>query len=252
MSFEIHRLPCADDLAADVAARILTTIAEIQAEGRPASLVLTGGRIAERILDRLACGADRIDWHAVDLWWGDERYLPAGDPQRNDHAADRLLLDQVDIPTGRVHRIAGPDTSESAEESADTYRAEIAEYALRTGQSGLPRFDIELLSIGPDGHVASLFPQAPALEATDPVVGVHGSPKPPPTRITMTYPLLNSASQAWLLASGPEKAHAVALMTNSEAGPLQIPAAGIRAVNRTLLLLDEDAASQIDPGIDGR
>lgn len=252
MSREIHRYPTAADLAQDVAARTVTTIVEAQADGRQVSWVLTGGRIAAAVLEGVRADADAIDWGRIDLWWGDERYLPDGDPQRNDDEADRCLIAHVPIAPERVHRIAGPDRSVSPEDSAAAYERELRAFALRTGDVGLPRFDLVHLSIGPDGHVASLFPESAALHSSDPVIAVHGSPKPPPVRISLGFTALNNAMQAWLLASGAEKAAAVEMCTMSGAGVLQIPAAGISAVNRTLLLVDTEAAGRLDPAIDGR
>lgn len=252
MSREIFRYPTAADLAADVAARTVTTIVDAQTEGRTVSWVLTGGRIATAVLEGIRADADAIDWERIDLWWGDERYLPDGNQQRNDYEADRCLVAHVPIPADRVHRIAGPDRSESPEDSATSYERELRDVALRNGDIGLPRFDLVHLSIGPDGHVASLFPESAALHSTEPVIAVHGSPKPPPVRISMGFTALNNASQAWLLASGAEKATAVELCTMSGAGPLQVPAAGISAINRTMLLVDEAAAGLLDPAIDGR
>ena len=105
--------------------------------------------------------------------------------------------------------------------------------------------DILLLGIGPDAHVASLFPEQPALHDERSVAAVHGSPKPPPTRITLTLPSLNAARETWILASGAGKASAVRLALSDSAGPFQVPAAGVRGRERTLFLIDEDAASKL-------
>ncbi|MFD0891655.1 6-phosphogluconolactonase, partial [Streptosporangium algeriense] len=107
-----------------------------------------------------------------------------------------------------------------------------------------PSFDVLLLGMGPDGHVASLFPGLPALYETRPVVAVHGSPKPPPTRISLTLPVIQAAREVWVVAAGAEKASAVRLAL-SDTGPVQIPAAGARGRQRTLFLLDRAAATKI-------
>jgi 6-phosphogluconolactonase len=110
----------------------------------------------------------------------------------------------------------------------------------------VPSFDVLLLGIGPDGHVASLFPGLPALYDERPVVAVRGAPKPPPTRLTLTLPAIQCAREVWVLAAGADKAGAIRLAL-SDVGPVQVPAAGARGRQRTLFLLDRAAASRLPP-----
>lgn len=254
MSLEIIRHPDADDLAAALAARLVTTIARIQSDHGEASIVLTGGRIAGSVLFALAdpMASDAIDWTRVDLWWGDERYLPSGDPERNDYLADTHLLTQITIPSTCVHRILGPDSAETVEDAALTYAAELSVTAAARRRKGRPMFDIVLLSIGPDGHVASLFPEAGSLRSEAVTLAIVDSPKPPPVRVSMGFSALNDCSEAWLMASGEEKADVVDQMLTQGAGFLQIPAAGIQGRQRTLLLIDESAASKLTADIGKR
>jgi len=254
VSLEIIRHHDADDLAAAVAARLVTSIARIQADHGDASVVLTGGRIAGSVLFALAdpMAADAIDWNRVDLWWGDERYLPTGDPERNDYLADTHLLSQIEIPSACVHRILGPDSSETVEDAALSYASELSLSEAARRRVDRPMFDIVLLSIGPDGHVASLFPEAASLRSEAVTLAIVDSPKPPPVRVTMGLTALNNCAEAWLLASGGEKADVVDLMLTEGAGVLQIPAAGVRGLQRTLLLIDESAASKLAADIGKR
>jgi 6-phosphogluconolactonase len=254
VSLEIIRHHDADDLAAALAARLVTTIARIQSDHGEASIVLTGGRIAGSVLFALAdpMASDAIDWTRVDLWWGDERYLPSGDPERNDYLADTHLLTQITIPSTCVHRILGPDSAETVEDAALTYAAELSVTAAARRRKGRPMFDIVLLSIGPDGHVASLFPEAGSLRSEAVTLAIVDSPKPPPVRVSMGFSALNDCSEAWLMASGEEKADVVDLMLTQGAGFLQIPAAGIQGRQRTLLLIDESAASKLTADIGKR
>lgn len=254
MTHEIVRHHDADHLATETAARLATSIALVQASFGSASVVLTGGRIAGALMFALAdpMTADAVDWSRLDLWWGDERYLPAGDSERNDFLADTRLLSQVNSDPTRIHRICGPDQSESVLEAALSYADKVTAAAQTRALDGRPAFDLVLLSIGPDGHIASLFPESPSLTATDLVIAVHDSPKPPSNRVTLSFDALNDSTEAWLLASGPEKANVVNLMLTQGAGPLQIPAAGVSAIERTLLLLDESAAGQLSTDIGKR
>ncbi len=129
------------------------------------------------------------------------------------------------------------------------YAADLAAAARPQDRVGVPSMDILLLGIGPDAHVASLFPEQPALHEERSVVAVHGSPKPPPTRVTLTFPALNAARETWILAAGSAKAGAVRLALSDSAGPFQVPAAGVRGRERTLFLLDEAAAAKLPAGM---
>ena len=190
-----------------------------------------------------------MDWELIEIWWGDERYLPAGDPERNETAARAALLDSVPIPPQNVHAIAGPDAAADAESSAAAYAEELERYRRPQDHAQVPSFEVMLLGIGPDGHVASLFPEHPALRDDRVVTAVHGSPKPPSTRITMTLPTISAAREVWVLASGTEKAAAIRLALEPAAGVLQVPAAGVRGRDRTLFLIDEQAAAKLPAGV---
>ena len=112
------------------------------------------------------------------------------------------------------------------------------------GRSRLPHFDVVLLGIGEDGHVASVFPEHPVGDETRRSSAVRDSPKPPPIRITLTLPTLNTADEVWVIASGDGKAEAVG-MALAGAGPCQVPAAGVHGAERTLWLLDRAAAAEV-------
>jgi len=240
--------PDASLLAKAVAARLVTRLVDaVSAAGR-ANLVLTGGRIGTELLEELAAAParDAVDWQRVDFWWGDERFAPTGDPDRNETGARAALLDTINADPARVHPMPGPDgpDGDDPEAAAARYAAELAAATRPEDHGPVPSFDVLMLSIGPEGHVASLFPGMPAVYDTRPVVAVRGSPKPPPIRITLTFPSIQAAREVWLLASGAEKADAVALEL-SDAGPVQFPAAGARGRQRTLLLVDEAAAGKL-------
>jgi 6-phosphogluconolactonase len=233
----------ADVLAAAVAARLVSRVVDAQAARGTATIVLTGGRMGSAALAALAASParDAIDWHRIHLWWGDERFLPAGDPDRNETAARAALLDHIDVPSEHIHPFPAAG-AEDAETAAAAYAEELAA-AARPGQT-LPHFDVVLLGVGPDGHVASVFPEHPAAYEERDVVAVHGSPKPPPTRLTLTLPALRTADEVWFVVTGQDKAVAVELALGG-AGPVQIPAAGVTGRSRTLWLLDRAAAARV-------
>ncbi|WP_062437753.1 6-phosphogluconolactonase [Herbidospora daliensis] len=233
----VHRDPGV--LAQAVAARLITRLADVQAERGTASVVLTGGTIGIASLAAVAASParDAVDWSAVDVWWGDERFVPAGSPDRNVKQAREALLDVLDLDPARVHPMPASDTGLSAEEAADRYAA-----ALGSGVA----FDVLMLGMGPDSHVASLFPEHPALHVDDrQVVAVHDSPKPPPTRVSLTFPAIQAAREVWVIASGAEKAAAVRVGLTCD--QLSAPAAGARGRERTLFLIDRAASAEI-PG----
>lgn len=245
-----------DALADAAAARLVTHLVTIQADRGHASVVLTGGTVGIDTLAALAAspGRDALDWDALDVWWGDERFIPVDDNQRNERQARVALLDHVGIDESRVHpmpALGGSWTStgdDDVQAAAAAYAAELARHSSLEAHAPLPRFDVLLLGVGPDGHVASLFPNSPALYDTRAVVGVEGSPKPPPRRISLTLPTIQTADEVWLLAAGAQKAPAVRLAL-SGAGPMSIPASVARGRRATSWLLDRDAASELPAGM---
>ena len=246
----VHR--DAELLAKAVAARLVTRLVDAAAARGTGSLVLTGGGIGTAVLSELAAAParDAVDWRHLDVWWGDERFVPSGDKERNETGARAALLDHVDVDPARVHPMApsdGPD-GDDPDAAAARYATWLTEAATPEDHGPVPSFDVLLLGIGPEGHIASLFPGMPALYDERSVVAVRNSPKPPPTRLSLTLPSINAAKEVWILASGKEKAGAVALAL-SGAGPVQVPAAGAHGRQRTLLLLDSDAAEQLPPEI---
>jgi 6-phosphogluconolactonase len=235
-------------LAQAVAARIITALVDVQAARGEASIVMTGGGIADATLRELADSPARaaIDWTRLTVWWGDERFLPEGHPDRNVTQAREALLDRVDLDPARVHPMPASDgpAGDDVDAAAAAYAAELAAAAQPGDHGGIPTFDVLLLGLGPDGHVASLFPESPALYDDATVVPVRGSPKPPPTRISLSLGTINTAREAWLIVAGEEKA-AAARLALSGAGPTAVPAAGARGRVATRWLLDRAAASRL-------
>jgi 6-phosphogluconolactonase len=234
-------------LADAAAARLVTTIVEVQSSRGQADVVLTGGTIFSAVLVSLSesPAKDAIDWRQLNLWWGDERFLPSGHPDRNETQARESLLDEVPLDPARVHPMPASDGPDGADvdAAAARYAEELAAAAPR-GRD-VPEFDVLWLGVGPDAHVASLFPEHPALhESEESVIGVRGAPKPPPTRVTMTFPSLCAARDVWFLVSGADKAGAVGLAL-SGAGRLAAPAAGVTGRRSTTWLLDRDAATHV-------
>jgi 6-phosphogluconolactonase len=233
-------------LAEAVAARLLVRLVDAQAARGEAAVVLTGGRIADNVYRALAASPARhaVNWARVDLWWGDDRFLPTGHPERNATQAEESL-GTLPLDQSRVHHMPASDGPDGADPEAAAARY-ANELAAAGHPAGLPHFDVLLLGVGEDGHVASIFPEHPATYEARTVCAVRGAPKPPPVRITLTLPALRHAEQVWLVAAGPQKAGAVNLAL-SGGGPTQVPAAGVHGVDRTLWLLDRAAAAHVAP-----
>ncbi len=228
-------------LAQNVGTALVRRLGEIQTEGREPSLVLTGGTIALEVY-RAAAVTDPgdLDWSRVDFWWGDERYVPADSSDRNDRAAGLALLDHVGVDPMRVHAMPAAD---EAHQDVSVAAASYGEL-LRTHGTGM--FDVVLLGLGPDGHVASLFPGFPQLEGEDIALPVTNSPKPPPVRITLGFPTLNRTREVWFLVSGEEKADAVARALADTGSITETPARGITC-DDTTWWLDQAAAHSLPP-----
>lgn len=238
----------ADDLASGVAQAAIDVLASAVRERGVAHLVLTGGGILEAVLAGLA-QPEAVDWAAVHVWWGDERYVPAGSDERNDVPAAAKFLDRVPLDPSRVHRMPASDAGyPDVDAAAAAYAAELAEAAgSDASPTAVPAFDVALLGIGPDGHCCSLFPHHPGTRRLDTtVIGVENSPKPPPTRMSLTFPALDVTREVWFVASGDGKADAVSRALGG-AGREDVPSAGPRGTVATRWLLDRDAAAKL-PG----
>ncbi len=241
------RHPDGDSLANDVGSRTIAAIRSAQADGRIAHIALTGGRGGTSGLQAAGASPDcgSVDWSRVDFWWSDERFLPEGDPERNETGAREALLDHVPVDPRRVHpmpRLGGP-TGDDVDAAAASYAAEL-KAAAEPGES-IPLFDVCILGVGEDAHIASLFPGRTELNEPATVVSVRDSPKPPPTRTTFTLATILHSRQVWLIAAGAGKAAAVKLAT-SGLPAIQAPAGAARGIDKTLLFVDADAAADID------
>lgn len=241
--------PTAELLAAAAAARLVTRVVDVQAASGSASVVLTGGGIGIEMLRQLvaAPAARAIDWRRVELYWGDERFLPGGHPDRNETQARDALLDHIAIDPARVHPMAASDgpQGDDPDAAARDYAALLARHVRPEDHWDVPSFDICLLGVGEEGHTASVFPESPAVYETDrSVVGVHGAPSPPRRRVSLTLPAIRCSAEVWVLAAGSEKAGPAAMALGG-AGETQVPAAGVRGRRRTLWLLDRAAAAKL-------
>lgn len=232
----IETYPDTEALVSAVGDRLVEAITSAIAARGQAFIVLTGGGTGIGLLKHVGAHGAAIDWSTVHIFWGDDRFVPADDAERNDKQAREALLDHIDIPAANVHPMAASDG-----EFGDDIDA-----AARAYEEVLPpAFDVHLLGMGGEGHINSLFPHTPAVaETTRLVVAVEDSPKPPPRRITLTLPAVTRSREVWLVVSGAAKADAVAEAIGGARAD-DVPAAGAVGRQATVWLLDTEAASKL-------
>ncbi|RFA14707.1 6-phosphogluconolactonase [Subtercola boreus] len=237
--------PDRDSLAGAVAARFITKIIDILDENDEAHVVLSGGSVNTAVLAaiRNSPAQNNVDWKRISFWWGDERFVEAGSADRNDGQAREALLDHVPVDEAKVHAFASSDEIPDIDEAAASYASEL-EAAAPDGER-YPRFDIMFLGVGPDGHIASLFPGLPGITETEKtVIPVLNSPKPPPLRLSLTLPVIQSADRIWLVMAGSDKASPLGLAL-AGASIEEVPAAGAEGRKRTVFFVDQDAAAEV-------
>lgn len=233
MFTRVVRLKDAADVSRVVAERLLARMIDLQGKQDTVHICLTGGNAANAMYEELATLVEgsELDASRLQLWWGDERFVPATDPERNSQQAISRLARTVSIKSADTHMMAAKDGRKDSHESAAEYEAELGDTS----------FDITLLGIGEDGHVASIFPNHPSFEVTGrAVIGVEDSPKEPTERISLTSPTLNRADEVWMMATGEAKAAAVA---RSLSGDESVPGAHVQGRVATYWFLDAGAAA---------
>ncbi len=224
-----------------LAAAVAEALVDVLGTPGPHHVVLTGGGVGTRVLAALSTRAASVDWDRVHIWWGDERFLAVGDPERNETGAREALLDHIPIRADHVHAMPS-DTGQGVEAAAAAYADELA---VHSDDGYVPVFDVLLLGMGPEGHVASLFPGMPELHAARSTVPIERCPKPPPTRVSLSLAAIRSARQVWVVASGAAKAEAVGAALDGDTPLDDVPAAGARGSEGTIFWLDRAAASQV-------
>lgn len=215
-----------------LAAELEAAFAASPADHRPLSIALSGGSVATDCFPALA--AVRLDWSRVRFVWADERAVAPDHPDSNYRIADERWFQPAGVPAASVLRM--PAEQQDLAAAAAEYEA-----ALTRTLGPQPTLDLSLLGMGPDGHLASLFPGHPLLEERDRLVApITDSPKPPPRRLTLTLPMLARTRRTVLVVLGAAKAEALQAVVDDRTSSL--PAARlIRATARPLVLADEDA-----------
>jgi|HubBroStandDraft_1064217.scaffolds.fasta_scaffold00372_18 6-phosphogluconolactonase len=241
MKLDTRIFPNIDTLSRAALEELLSDLREAIAQRGRCAIALSGGHTPEKMYALWAANEkyrDETDWNHVHLFWGDERYVPPGDPLSNYRMTREALLSHVPIPTANVH--AAPTSLPTPEQAAEAYDQELRKFF----GSSAPAFDVTLLGLGPEGHTASLFPDSSALEETKRWVVPVQVAAVPPNRLTFTLPVLNSSRNTYFLVAGENKRPILsALRAEPDGRPSTYPAGRIRPANgRVLWFLDQAAA----------
>ena len=237
MFTRVVRLESAQQVANVVARRFMQKTTELLGSREEVHVCLTGGGTADLVYERFAdlSAETKLDLGRLHLWWGDERFVAATDPDRNSLQAISRLGRTLPIQSARIHMMAARDGRADPHDSASEYAAEL----------GKTRFDLTFLGMGPDGHVASIFPGHPSFESTSrSVIGVTDSPKPPSERISLTIPTLNRSEEIWFIVTGTGKADA---LLRALGGDKTLPASHAHGQQATYWFIDDAAASKLPP-----
>lgn len=235
-----HILPDEPALYRAAAERVVQIAAEATGARGSFHLVLSGGRTPEGLYVELARPefAARMDWQHTHVYFGDERSVPPDHPDSNFRLAHERLLSRVPVPATQVHRIAG---ERPAAQAAVEYADLLAHHA--PVENGFPHFDLVLLGMGLDGHVASLFPGTEALAVADAAVAPVYVEKLQTWRVTLTFPVLDRARHVLLLVAGAKKSAVVRRALRESPGTDPIPVQRLRPQGEVEWFLDAQAGA---------
>lgn len=231
-------LPSAGAVVSTIVSELVDLIEKRSVNNADVHIALTGGTVGVAINAALLANPVVQSCRTLQLWFSDERYVPRGHEDRNDLNLEPLLADFQ----GKIHHVSGPDSSENVQTSASAYAQELHLATTTRFCSDNTLMDVSIIGLGPDGHVASIFPHSQTLYATDAVVAVTDSPKPPSVRVSWTYPTINASREVWIVACGDAKAQAVANVLAddpiTEQMIAQTPACGVHGKYETRLFTD--------------
>ncbi len=240
---EIRILTTPQELFAAAAEEVVRAAHEAVAERGRFTVALSGGSTPKNLFNLLATNAKAtLPWDRTFFFWSDERHVGPTDPESNYHMADEAMLSKVPVPAGNVFRFAAenPDAAAVAQQYEQTIRK------FFQMDSGVPRFDLILLGMGPDGHTASLFPGTAALQEKSKLVAANWVEKLKTHRLTFTLPLINAAREVAFLVSGVDKAAVLKTVLEENSSGDQYPAKLINPANGKLIwFVDRAAASAL-------
>lgn len=231
---EIRSINDETDYIASVGTSLSAMLAKAIAQRDSAHLVLTGGTIGIAVLRGIPL--ERVDWKRVHIWWGDERFVAHDSSERNSVQAESPFVSAIAELGATIHRMPASDEVNSLDEAVAQYAQELAQFGADPQMS--PAFDVTLLGMGPDAHVASLFPNHPDAQVQGVTCAVRNSPKPPPERISLTYNAINASREVWLLVKDTAKRDALAMVLSAH-DDMGLPASAVHGTARTVIWTDD-------------
>ncbi|BDS48996.1 6-phosphogluconolactonase [Rhodoluna sp. KAS3] len=233
----VQRFKDADSVARNAAGDLITKLVQLLEAQPEAHVMLTGGTVGIATLAALGEHEDKtsVDFTRVHFWWGDERFVASDSGDRNSLQARKALLSKISVDESKVHEFPASDAGLSLDEAAQVFAQHVDSVA--------PKFDVVFLGIGPDGHIASLFPGKPTPAAGAQIIAEHDSPKPPPMRLSFTYDALNAADEIWFVVAGADKQDAVAVAFGDE--PETLPVGRVHGSVATRWYLDNTAGTKV-------
>lgn len=233
----VNRFSDLNSVAENTAAKLIAKLADLLVKKDQVHLVLTGGTVGIATLASLSANPDRqkIDFSRVHIWWGDERFVASDSADRNALQAKNALLRNLELDVSKVHEFPSADKGLSLKQAEAQFAAHVSNLQ--------PHFDIVLLGMGPDGHIASLFPGKPLPEPGLWVIAEEDSPKPPPQRLSFTYEALNSADEVWFIVAGADKQDAVAVAMGDD--PEELPVGRVHGTVLTQWFIDSTAGTRV-------
>ena len=236
-------------VATAAAQALITQLTKLLATKPTVHISITGGTVGILTLVKIAEHPERnsVEWKRVHIWWGDDRFVAPDSADSNAVQAREALLSHLTLDTAFVHEFPKfhSASSVSIDEQLDAASVEFTEtvLALANPETGFIDFDVTILGMGPDGHIASLFPGHEIPSAGVSIIAEHNSPKPPPHRLSFTYEAINRSAEIWFVVAGEDKAEAVGVAFSS--APSRLPVGRVAGINKTVWFIDEAAAEGI-------
>jgi len=241
VSQEVRIYPDIELLSHEAAGEMVYLIHAIVAEKGSFTIALSGGRTPAALYQLIAGKySSQIPWDKVHIFWGDERYVPAGHTDSNFAMASKTLISHISIPTQNIHSV--PTELKPIEKAAEAYEQMLKSFFLK--ESPFPCLDLILLGVGEDGHTASLFPGDSAIREMHRLVMPVIAPAnyPPRNRITLTLPVINSADNVFFIAAGSEKSKVIrSILEDRKTAGRLYPAAMVQPKGRIIWFLDNKA-----------
>lgn len=233
----VNRFSDSNSVAENTASALITKLSSLLESKNEIHLVLTGGTVGIATLAALNADPlrDSLDFKRINFWWGDERFVSAESPDRNALQAKNALLKNLNLEASKVHEFPAADDGLVLDQAAAVFAAHVRDTA--------PVFDLVLLGMGPDGHVASLFPGKPEPKSGAWVIAEHDSPKPPSQRLSFTYEALNSSDEVWFVVSGADKQDAVSVAMGDT--PQSLPVGRVHGKVLTQWFIDSTAGTKV-------